>query len=62
MFSAEFSAIGKIWEAILTQGSLFFDTYVADINTPETKWYLFLFSAVLIYSFVEMFIKRRRRS
>lgn len=61
MFSAEFSAIGKIWEAILKQGGLFFDTYIADLNTPETKWYLFLFSAVLIYSFTDLFILRRRR-
>lgn len=61
MFSAEFSAIGKIWEAILTQGSLFFDTYLADFDNSECKWYLFIFSAVLVYSFVEMFIKRRRK-
>lgn len=61
MFDAEFSAIGKIWEAILKQGGLFFDTYVADINTPETKWFLFILSAVFCYGFADLILRRRRR-
>ncbi len=61
MFDAEFSAIGKIWESVLKQGALFFDTYIADISNPETKWYLFIFSAVMVYGFAKLFLKRRKR-
>lgn len=60
MFTAELQAIGKILETVLTQGGLFYQTYIADINTPETKWFLFIFSAALVYGFTDMLINRRR--
>ena len=61
MFDAEFLALGDVLKAVYMQGSLFFETYVADPNTPETKWFLYLFSAVVVYGFVDLFLKRRTR-
>ena len=61
MFDAEFSAIGKIWESVLKQGALFFDTHFADINNSQCKWYLLIFSAVMVYGFVKLLVKRRKR-
>ena len=60
MFDAELQAIGTILQAVLNQGGLFFSTYIADLNTPETKWYMLLFSAAIVYSFVEGIVFRRK--
>lgn len=61
MFAAELNAIGTIVQAVLDQGGLFFSAYIGDINTPETSWYMLLFSAAVVYSFVEGIIFRRKR-
>ena len=61
MFSAELQGIGKVLETVFTQGGLFYETYLADVSTPETKWYLLIFSAALVYGFVDLIIHRRRR-
>ena len=60
MFEAEVKALGDVWEAILSQGSLFLNTHVADLNEPKTKWYMFVFAAVIVYGLADMLIKRRK--
>ena len=61
MFDAELQGIGKVWETVFSQGSLFINTYVADASKPENYWFLLFFSAVVVYGIVETLIIRKRR-
>lgn len=61
MFDAELKAVGTVLETVFTQGGLFYNTYIADVSQPETKWFMLIFSAALIYGFAEMLINKRRK-
>ena len=59
MFNAEFTAIGRIWESVFKQGAFFFDRFISTVDTADTKWYLLIFSAFVLYGITYKVIKKR---